>query len=42
MAEIKKEHNVAEWEMVDVDDMDSNEAFNRGYYRALQACYRLL
>lgn len=34
--------SVRDWPSIDVDRMNPNEAFNRGYYRALTAIKTLL
>ena len=39
---IEKEYDTADWDFVDVDRMNSDEAFNRGYYRALQNFNKML
>ncbi len=36
MKAIACEYTVSEWKHQNVDKMTPNEAFNRGYYRALQ------
>ena len=33
---IEREYNDPEWQNIDIDEMAPHEAYNRGFYRALQ------
>lgn len=37
LASIEREYVVADWDSVKVENMQPEEAYNRGYYRALQS-----
>lgn len=39
---IEKEYDTTDWDFTDVDKMNPNEAYNRGYYRALQSFIKML
>lgn len=39
---IGTEQNIKDWEMQDVEDMNGDDAFSRGYYRACEAIIKML
>ena len=40
--EIKKDYDITEWDSINVDKMESGDAYNRGYYRALASTLKIL
>ena len=42
MKDIANEHKISNWDYQKVERMSPDEAFNRGYYRALQGILRAI
>jgi hypothetical protein len=42
LKDIEKDYDPSDWDYQDVDKLDSNEAYARGYYRAYESVLSML